>query len=267
MESMSEVKAELSTLFKQLGYQTHVANFTRFDFNLQGQFSHSGGRCEITSANAKRLEIALVSNDKLTFNQSLQDSARPDPENERRWVVTKRFSKREGVAEQIIEWLATATTEHSHLLELLRPSEPLPAPYKFRAGAYVQGAGGHTYPGMLEKVKVMDVVATIGRAVTGTPYDPKLHPYFLIQVEMRSSPKSGESGTQFHAITDGDIWYPVMEYFQDGHAYHRVFFDGNAIRRLSNMNQNDKNLVAAAAIHYVEANFSDHNQDNQEERT
>lgn len=237
---MKVLKEAIRNYLTKLGYTCGISALTEVYFSLD----NNRGRFSIKSANPKRLEVEVsseISDFKIPYLQG---------EINGHGYQLKRFPKSSDSVPHIVDWVARALISHSHLLELLTPQAELPEPFGFAAGTYMT-EGDTTYPGVLERVGVEDIVSVDNRMVSHTAFDPTRHVYFLVRCSLRSHPVRDNGKSRYmHAgsievVTDGDIWYPYND------ATGRIFLDADKIERLKYLNQNDKALLRAALTNYA----------------
>lgn len=241
MLTMKQIKDSLQSKFEALNYNCRVNKFTLFSFS--NSLAELSGQFEISSANAKRFEIKIYGRSEDDFNVSCrEDTSKPFD----RWFAAKRFTKKPSVIKDCMEWIASATSEHATLYELLHPEMPLPEPHDFADGTYITDNSGSVYPGMCECAVVRDIVAMIGRRVVHTVYSPRQLPFFLIRVHLRAA-------GYFEIATDGNKWHPLQRFNDE----YRVFPDNRLVKKLSTMNENDRQLIHAACREYIRRNLSE----------
>ena len=251
MLTMNEIKQALKNAFAQHGYTASVAKFIQFKFEISYGIGNAKGGFNISSANAKRFELKVLSKDK----NDLPGNARPTRTGD--YYVAKRFTKRADAIAKAMLWLSEANTKWGHLRESLDINgEPVDA-IGFQEGRWVANSSGTVWPGHAESVAVGGIVSVQGREVTEAVYEPGIHPYFIAVARIR--PKPGSSGfvTSLEFITDGEMFWPVRSFYVGDKSHIRICMFPAVAERLGNMNQADKELVHMACRLYTEKLQSD----------
>jgi len=238
---MGQIRRSMMSELQKLGYNASIKKLTNFNFEMIGRYDLSGAMV-VTSANAKRFEVKVVSKES-DFNIS----CRRDFSTRMSYFAVRRFTKKPEAVLAALKWVATAVKSHTHLDQLMHLDRELSEPFGFASGTYMRDNCGAMFYGMINKVVIKDIVTINGSLITHGAYIAGLKPYFLVQVDLRTR-SYPDYGRDFTFVTDGDVWYPVMKCDEK----YVVFMDKKQIERLAAMNQNDKELIFTAAQAYIE---------------